>query len=411
MSESILVLGAQSAAAKDLLIAAREMGLIVHLATHESVWNSYPDDLRARVDHVVFTNFAAPAGAVDELVRYVRAHGISGVVTGWEFLGPMATMTAAGAGLPGHDEAQAMDVRNKWHMANRLRSAGVPHPATAVATSAESLLDAATAAGLELPFVVKPSENAGSVAVSVVEEDSAVPQAYRAAGSWSHEFPHGIPLDTSVLAQQYVGGPEVSVESLVHRGRVHHLSVTAKDTTSGAIREEIGHTVPALLDEEVKTELLTTVTAALDALGITNGVAHTEVKLPPDGPPTIIEVGARPPGGYIMRVIKHAIGVDMAQLYLEVALGREPRISASATPQVAAIRFLTTDRIGEFQGISGDPVDDELFEIETYLRAGEYVGNDYETWTRIGHVIITGADHDEVAVMARHVDKIEIAVN
>lgn len=410
MSESILVLGAQSAAAKDLLIAARDLGLAVHLATHESVWNSYSDDLRSRVDHVLFTNFAAQAGAVDELVRYIRTHGISGVVTGWEFLGPLATMAAARAGLPGNEEGQAMACRNKWHMANRLRSAGVPHPATAVATSAESLSAAAAVAGLQVPFVVKPSENAGSVAVTVVEDQHAVPQAFRAASSWSHEFPHGIPLDTSVLAQEYVGGPEVSVESLVREGTVHHLSVTAKDTTSGAIREELGHTVPALLDEIVRSELLSTVTAALGALGITNGVAHTEVKLPPDGPPTIIEVGARPPGGYIMRVIKHATGLDMARLYLEVALGRAPEVSAEATPRVAAIRFLTTDRIGEFQGISGDPVDDDDFEIETYLRTGEYVGNDYETWTRIGHVIMTGADHDEVANKARHVDKIEIAV-
>lgn len=409
MSDSILVLGAQSAAAKDLLIAARDLDLVVHLATHESVWNSYPDDLRSRVDHVLFTNFAAQAGAVDELVRYIRTHGISGVVTGWEFLGPMTTIAAARAGLPGNDESQAMACRNKWHMANRLRAAGVAHPQTAVATSADSLLEAAGAAGVRTPFVVKPSENAGSVAVTVVEDQQSVSKAFRAASSWSHEFPHGIPLDTSVLAQAYVDGPEVSVESLVRRGVVHHLSVTAKDTTSGLIREELGHTVPALIDEIVRSELLATVTAALGALGITNGVAHTEVKLPPDGAPTIIEVGARPPGGYIMRVIKHATGLDMARLYLEVALGRDPEISVEATPRVAAIRFLTTDRIGEFQGISGDPVDDD-FEIETYLRTGEYVGNDYETWTRIGHVIVTGADHDEVVNKARHVDKIEIVV-
>lgn len=410
MSEPILVLGSQSAATKDLLVAAHRDGHEVHLATHANLWSSQREFLREYVDTVVLTNFATPAGAIDELLTHVRTHDIRGVVTGWEFLGPLVTEVADRAGLPGNDATLAMASRNKARMAHVLRGAGIAHPITTAGTSPDSLLKTVKAAGMQPPFVVKPAENGGSVAVSVVAEYDGIVHAFRQAERWTHEVPYGIPLDTSVLVQEYVPGPEVSVESVVAKGVVTHLAVTAKDTTTGAIREELGHTIPARLEQETEELLYATVEAGLRSVGVTNGVAHTEVKLPRDGVPTIIEIGARPPGGHIMRVLERATGVDMARCYLDVSLGLPPKVEGDTLGKVAAIRFLSTDRTGRFDGVSVPPLGGGHTEIETYLAEGDMVGGDHQTWIRVGHVIVMGEDHASMTEGLDRVDDIEIKV-
>jgi biotin carboxylase len=221
----------------------------------------------------------------------------------------------------------------------------------------------------------------------------------RLARSWPTEFPHGVPLDTAVLVQEYVGGAEFSVESVVSGGRVHHLTVTQKITTQDSHRAELGHTVPAELPADVRTRVLATVTSALEALGLRDGLGHTEVKVAEDGLPRVIEVGARPPGDHIMKLVKLALGIDEALAYLSVAMGDEPDVRPTRA-RAAAIRFLTPPRDGVFLGLHGLPEGDHVASCEVYVEPGTRCGTARDNVGRLGHVILVADTTAEVNALA-----------
>lgn len=72
---------------------------------------------------------------------------------------------------------------------------------------------------------------------------------------------------------------------------------------------------------------------ALDALHITNGASHTEIKVTPNGNLKIIEIGARMGGDFIgSNLVELSTGYDFLKGVVQVALGEfeEPVISESA---------------------------------------------------------------------------------
>jgi biotin carboxylase len=294
---------------------------------------------------------------------------------------------AAELGLPGHDHLMGDACRNKRLMAQAFERAGVSVPRTVVVADGEDAAVAIRTAGLEYPVVVKPAENAGSVGVSVVRAEADLTAAVRSARSWPREFPHDIMLDPAILVQEYIGGAEYSVETVVTHGRIHHLAITQKFTTNDASRAELGHTVPAAIDPETEGAIYQTVTAALNALGLRNGLGHTEVKVPDVGPPRIIEVGARPPGDHIMKLVKLALGIDEAQAYLRVALGEEPDLRPTRN-RAAAIRFITAPSEGIFAGLGGLPDDRPDVSWAIYAEPGTRCGTARDNVGRLGHVIV-----------------------
>jgi biotin carboxylase len=395
----LLLLEANGNAGEDLLEAARELDVEVYVATHEDVYENYPPAVRERIAEVVFTNYASPDTALKGLVEFARRKRVDGVITGWEFLSPLVTRLTAELGLPGHDPERADACRNKRLMALEFGAHSVPAPRTVTASSYDAVADQLARSGLDFPLVVKPAENAGSVGVSVVRSPRGLATAFQHAQGWSHEFPHGIPLDTTVLLQEYLDGPEFSVETVVFRGSIHHLAITQKFTTDGACRAEIGHTVPADLDADSRRAVLDTVEKGLTALGFRNGLAHTELKLLSDGQAKIIEVGARPPGDHIMKLVRHATGVNEARAYIQVALGEKPDVEPR-TREAAAIRFITAPRAGVFMGVRSIPDSPMVVHQAVYLRPGAPLKDPEDNVGRVGHVIVKAGSQTEVNEVA-----------
>ncbi|MEW1611502.1 MULTISPECIES: ATP-grasp domain-containing protein [unclassified Streptomyces] len=398
MTRGVLLFGAESSAAEDVVDAARDLGVSVHLATHPEVYDRYTDALKKKLAGTVFTDFRSPWTALEELELYCTTHGICGVLVGWEFLSPLATRLASRLGLPGHDADRADAVRNKRDMADLFGKYAVPSPWCIAATSLDAAVAGISAGRIAFPLVVKPAENAGSVGVAVIDSLDELPEAFKRAQRWSHEFPYGIALDTTVLVQEYLDGPEFSIETVAFEGAFDHLAITQKFTTGGGICEETGHTVPAQLDSAAQTSILDVVEQGLTALGVRNGVAHTELKVTPAGP-RIIEVGARPPGGHIMKVVEHATGVSEARGYVQAAIGLRPDTRPLRTG-AAAIRFISTAKHGVFSGLSGAHSVRGVVALQSYAAPGDRIGNDYERFTRIGHVIVRASSSAEANQLA-----------
>jgi hypothetical protein len=91
--------------------------------------------------------------------------------------------------------------------------------------------------------------------------------------------------------------------------------------------EELGHVVdaadPLLSDDDV----LHVLRHAHSALGFTDGMTHTELKLTPAGP-MIVEVNARLGGGLIPYLGMRASGMDPGLAAAAVACGQPPVLIA-----------------------------------------------------------------------------------
>ncbi|MFJ9406883.1 ATP-grasp domain-containing protein [Streptomyces sp. NPDC101393] len=395
----VLLIEADVAAGEDLLTAAADLGLEAYVATHEELYASYRPELRSKITAPVFTDFRDPEAALAELAAFCRSTGIDAVVPCWEFLAPLATRLAAELGLPGHRDDLADACRNKQLMAEVFAAHGVPCPRTVVASDHPALVRRIAEAGLVYPLVVKPAENAASIGVSVVRSPEELPAAVRLARSQTHKHPHGIALDTTLLAQEYVDGDEFSVETITVEGAAHHVTLTEKFTAQGPSRAELGHTVPAQLPPHLSAAVRTAVTGALAALGLRNGIAHTEVKIDPQGQPKIIEVGARPPGDHIMRLVKEALGIDVARAYLQTTLGERPDLTP-AHESAAAIRFVTAPQAGIIRWISPLPQGEHIIATVMAKLPGDEVGSPHDNMGRIGQIMLRADTAAEVNTAA-----------
>ncbi|MGW5736426.1 MULTISPECIES: ATP-grasp domain-containing protein [Streptomyces] len=396
----ILFLEAGVSAGQALLRAARDLGAETWVATHEQMYAQYPPATRALVTGTVCPDFTDPDATLAELTDFCHRTDIDGILACWEFLTPLAAQLADRLGLPGHDAAAAPASRNKRLMADAFTAHGVPAPRTIFAPDADTLAERVAAAGLCHPLVIKPAENAASIGVRVVTEPGELAQAVALAGAETVKLPHGIALEPTLLAQEYAHGQEFSVETVVVRGEIHHLAVTEKFTTAGAARAETGHTVPADISPAARTKLLDAAGRAVTALGLRNGLAHTEIKLDDQGRTSVLETGARPPGDGIMDLVEGATGIDMARAAVQIALGRTPDLTPTRAA-AAGIRFLIAPHAGTLlsvNGLPGDglpveglPGDGTESDIILTKEPGDHLDDPTDNLQRVGHIALRGA--------------------
>lgn len=392
MVRTVLLLGAESEVAEHLAQAAEELDIRLHVATHRTLYRDYGDALRHRLAGIVFTDFRIPLHALEQLTEHCVQGRIGGVGVSWKFLSPLGALLAARLGLPGHEPAIAPATRNKWLMAEAFHKRGVPHPRTLAVTTLDSGIPSGSAAGLGYPVVVKPAESAGSMGVIPVDSPDDLAGMVRMAQRRRKNLPYGAPVDTTVLIQQHVEGMSCGVVTAVHQGEYTHLAIMRNYTTAGRFREDTGHTMPAGFGLRTEALILSTVESGLTALGLRDGVAHSDLKVTEAGP-KVIAVDVGPPDVPTMQAIELATGVNTAAVYLQTVLGERPSTRPRRT-DAAAIRFISTVRHGVFRGLDGLAQSPHVALVRSYVQPGDLIGSAHRKYTRLGHVIVQAPSPD-----------------
>ncbi|MFI5527194.1 ATP-grasp domain-containing protein [Kitasatospora sp. NPDC051853] len=273
-------------------------------------------------------------------------HGVRGVLTFEEMFLSAASRLADRLGLPSLGEGVAENCRDKRRTRQLLTAAGVRQPGYGSAATPEEAAGLAERFGY--PVVVKPRGLAGSIGVVLVRSAEELTQAFRTAASASRTGArhHG----DVVLVEEFLDGPEVSVDSAVVDGRLEPLYVVLKRFGPAPYFEETGQTVHAddpLLDDE---ELIGTVREAVAALGLRNAMTHTEIKLTSRGP-VIVEVNGRLAGDFIPHIAKLATGLDGAAIAAALACGEPPDLRRTEH-RSAAHQLLYADRDGTVDSVT-----------------------------------------------------------
>ncbi|GLW90341.1 pyridoxal-phosphate dependent enzyme [Actinokineospora globicatena] len=341
-----------------------------------------------------------------------RREELVGVTSTSEFYIPAVAELAGWLGLPGNPPAAIRACRDKSELRAVLAGAGVRQPRFSTLTGADddrAITEAVRAAGL--PCVVKPVDDSGSNAVLLCETEEQVRAQVAAVVSVTANV-RGLPMAGAALVEQYLDGPEVSVEVFSLDGAHHCVGITAKSVGWLPNFVEQGHVFPADLPPETAELILAEVTAGLDAVGWRTGASHTEVKLTPAGP-AIVEINPRLAGGMIPELVRLATGVDVLGQQLLAAAARPVSLPGAPT-RTAAIRFLTVSGTGvlrQVEGVERAMKVDGVVAAKVTVGVGAHVRPPRNAYERLGHVIAVGDDPDRVReALDEAVRQIELVV-
>ena len=280
-----------------------------------------------------------PDTRADTLTRAVaecvaRTPGPVGVFTWDEVLLEATAEAAQRLGLPHMSTAAARNCRDKLSTRRLLRAAGVVGGVTfAHARDQDEALRAAEAIGY--PVVVKPRSLAGSVGVAIARDAAELRAIHRLASGAT--YPGIDPLDGVVL-EEFLDGPEISVDSVVRDGDVQPVNLARKRLGFEPYFEEVGHLVSPWRHEAWADELTELIVEAHRALDVRTGVTHAEVRLTTAGP-RLVELNGRLGGDFIPHLGRLATGVDLTAAAVDLALDRTPDLRPTRD-LCAEVRFL-----------------------------------------------------------------------
>jgi len=225
----------------------------------------------------------------------------------------LATATIGEAlGLKTYRRDTALAVNDKNLMRQRLRDAGVDDTPSARVHTQDELDAAANRFGY--PLICKPVSGVGSQGVTKLTRPADTEHAF----SWARDAARSSSSE-ALIVERYYAGAEYSVECVSEGSRHVVVGITEKHTDPASYME-LGHVVPAPIDDATTSRIVDTVVRALDALGVTDQATHTEVIVTDDAV-RIVETHLRCGGGGIVAMLKEIKGVDMPVAPARQSLG------------------------------------------------------------------------------------------
>jgi biotin carboxylase len=337
-----------------------------------------------------------------------REARIAGILSSSDYFVESAARLAAEHSLPGEDPSAIATCRNKAAQRQRLQEAGLRTPQFACVHSVQEAMAALEKLGL--PLVVKPTVGSGSVGVRLCCSPAQV--AEHAGALLARKVnERGMPLPAELLLEEYLIGPEFSVETLGQSV----LGITRKHVSQEPFFVELGHDFPAGVSRELAESMIEVAQEGLRALGVAWGPAHVELRLTESGP-TIIEINPRLAGGFIPEIVRLAFGVDPVRETMKLVVG-QPADILPVHNECSSIRFLTPSRDGVISAITGlneAARVDGVVDVQTYRRVGDRVGIENDFRDRIGHVISCAGKEVQAASLselARSKINIEVMAN
>ena len=258
----------------------------------------------------------------------------------------------------------AVTCTDKIAQRTRLGEAGVPQPRWS------------TEAPPSYPCVVKAPDRQGQRAMTILRDsgslDAAADRARRGSRSGR------------VLYEEFVPGPEVTVNAFSAGGRFVPVTVTDRIHFEGVPGVARRHVFPAAASGA--GEAARVAEAAVAAVGIGAGPSYIQLILADDGP-RVVEVAARLGGGHDSEICRAAAGVDLAAAAVRAAVGEEVA-AESLEPHrngAAVIEFLAAPP-GRLVAASGPP------DVRFFDEPGHVYGPLRIATDRAGYVLATAPD-------------------
>ena len=300
---------------------------------------------------------------------------------------PVVAAVAEARGLPGIGAETAHLMTHKIAMRRALGEAGVPQPRFAALRILSERYRAVDEVGF--PAVLKPADSGGQRGIFRIDSLDDL-EAHL------HETLSASPSGEAIL-EEYVEGTEMNGIVIAREGQIETLTLSDRLRPPG-IGFGVGwlHIYPASAygDQLEAADRIAARTAG--ALGLETGIAFPQLIAAADGRVVVVECGARIAGGQMADLVWHAVGVDLVEVALRMALGQPvpDELVRAKRRQPLAIRFLTAQpgplptgrvrHVGSLERVLTSP---GVVQAETYIQPGEVIRPVRLDGDRRGYVI------------------------
>lgn len=295
-----------------------------------------------------------------EVVSEVAAH------YGLDFVSPQAVSLA----------------RNKEQTRDICSIEGIAVPQYKVVRSIEEATEVAKI--FKYPCVLKSSRGTGSSQVQLCSNELELCATYPIIMEKAH-LTSGV-----VLLEEFLRGPLFSVESITSKGKTHILGIT--DRLLGPLPHfvEISYSFPVQLDSKTEEEIHKIVIKLIEAIGVENGITHTELILTNQGP-SIVEINPRLGGGMLGPMISESYGFDIYEQIIKLAFGMEPHVPKDPIGG-ASTYIIYPNKVGVLEEVNEDIAKTYpgVRDIVISSKSGDYVKPPQDFQGDIGYVWATG---------------------
>jgi biotin carboxylase len=338
----LLLAPARSYRTADFMRAATKMGLDLTVASDGAL----PVGNRP----VIPVRPGDPERAAERIVS--RCGPVNAVVVADTPMLLLAAAVAERLSLPRNPAAAVLAAADKARQRQLWAAAGVPQPRFEIIparASDDAIRQAAAATGL--PCVIKAVSLSASQGILRSDDATQAVQAVmriRQILSTARQDMAG-PL----LAEQYLPGPELSIDGLLDDGTLTPLAIFDKPAMpEGPTFEETLLVTPSRLPQHVIADAVRTAGQAARALGLRTGPVHAELRVTGTGS-AMLELAARSIGGLCSRALQFPGGKSLEELILASALG-EPLLSRGhPIPRPAGVFMLPVPRAGVLRSVEG----------------------------------------------------------
>lgn len=324
-------------------------------------------------------NFKASLKNKEEVLEVAKKFQPDGITVGMvDVAVPTCAYVTNRLNLPGIDEVTAKKATDKYEMIKAFEKEDVPHPWFIYVSKDEIKTKEINP---EFPVIVKPVDMAGSRGIYLVNNKEELMLAISKSSEASDRG--------DVIVEEYMDGPEVSVELVVKNGIPYVIQITDKTTSGAPHFAETGHLQPSQLPNDVLDKIKDVACHAAISLNLKNSLGHAEVKVTAKGP-KMVEIGARAGGdGIAEQLIELSTGVSFSEIAIQIAMGDEIIIPNIRKNKSSCIRFILSKK-GILKSIEGLGQAREIENIEEIKMYG-IVGQEYQDMVdnsgRIGYVI------------------------
>ncbi|WP_409300720.1 ATP-grasp domain-containing protein [Peribacillus sp. SCS-155] len=196
---------------------------------------------------------------------------------------------------------------------------------------------------LHYPVIIKSPGSTGSKAVFVAENELELKNHMEKLRKKS--------IDSTILFEEYIEGPQYLVEVLVYNNNVHVVAVIEQEITKGERFIITGYSLLAQVPKELYDSLLHTVQSILDELQFTDGSCHFELRRQQDKW-KIVEINPRISGAAMNRMIQVAYGINLVEQIIRLWLGEEPCLIHQHEQSVFT-QYITLSEKGILQKVTG----------------------------------------------------------
>ncbi|MDB4537776.1 ATP-grasp domain-containing protein [Akkermansiaceae bacterium] len=280
--------------------------------------------------------------------------------------------------LPGISPEVALKCHDKLAMKHALTGKDIP--CARWAETSENTTPLGLIRKLGLPVVLKIPISSGGRGIVICRTENELARH----------------LAPDLLAEGFVVGREMSIETIRSQGRAIFRNHTAY------LVPRIANIVPAQLSPKEQREVIELTDRVHQALGMNDGMTHMEVFLTPSGP-VFGEIAARPPGGYLMDLIREAYQFDPWDALLRVSLGERPSLPHQESNHAGV--WLLHPGEGIVRDVSGK--DDAMAlpgvtKVSCKLKAGDQIDKRVGSGESVGQIFTRSASFSECENALNH---------